>query len=263
MSGYGPIDILWWDGGWIFPQARRRTQAIHEMVRKLQPNIIINDRAMLPEDFWTPESRVEAASAGRDWEACMTFNGIAWSYMPSADIDAVRARDIVVMLNKAAAFKGNLLLNVGPAPDGSLPPYYVKTLQQVGRWLSRHGEAVYGYLDRVPPIKASAASLYSLKGNTLYLWVRCWPGCELPLGGFLTRLRSASFLKTGKRIAFEQKGPRIVLRGLPPRDPEPVTGVTVLKLQFESSPENLNDTAWEKREVKWEQAMRRKQKTRT
>lgn len=250
MTNYGRIDILWYDGGWIFDDAEQRSLSINRMVRRLQPRIILNDRAMLPEDFTTPEGSVAPAQPGREWEACMTFNGASWGYMPAADVDAWRARDILRMLHVAAAAQGNLLLNIGPGPDGSVPRAYHRPLADVGRWLERHGEAVYGAVDRVPWIKATATSTYTLKGRTLYVWVRYWPGRELPLGGFTTRLLRASFLADGKPVAFQQKGPRIVLTGLPQRSPDPATGVTVLKLDFAGVPHNVK-ADWERRLVAW------------
>ena len=254
VSNYGKIDILWYDGGWIFDDAAIRSMHINRMVRRIQPDIIINDRFMLPEDYTTPEGRVAAAGAGREWEACMTFNGMSWGYMPSADIDAWRGRDILNMLHTAACGNGNLLLNIGPGPDGSVPPQCFKPLREVGQWLARYGEAVKGKFDPVPWIKATATSIYTRKGNVLYVWVRYWPGHELPLGGFTTRLKKAAFLADGKPIAFTQEGPRIILQGLPSRAPDPETGVTVLKLTFAAPPHNVNHV-WERRHVAWARAM--------
>lgn len=238
MSNYGKIDILWYDvaapmqshEGWD-------SLSMNQQVRKLQPHIIINDRSRLDEDFSTPEGRVEAAEAGRGWEACMTFNDVSWGYMPSAAMDAHSARDILKMLNTAAADGGNLLLNIGPAPDGSVPEESVAPLRTVGAWLKKNGEAVYGTVDRSsnrPTICASGS--VSRKKNTLYFWFRYWPGKEVALGGITTKLKAASFLTSGKKIDFQQKGPRIVLRNLPASSPDKTTGYTIVVLEFASEP---------------------------
>lgn len=109
-----------------------------------QPHIIINNRSRLPEDLGTPEGHITAEE--RDWEACMTFNDISWGY-----VDAEQAlpysytpQRIVKMLNTATAGKGNLLLNIGPAPDGSVPADVVSPLTKVGEWIAENGAAVYG-----------------------------------------------------------------------------------------------------------------------
>ena len=110
---------------------------INNMIRELQPHIIINDRLDLPEDYTTPEEEMIPAERGRDWEACMTFNGRSWGYMPSAACDAYTPRQILFMLNTCCAKQGNLLLNIGPQPDGSVPEESVKPLKTVGKWLAK------------------------------------------------------------------------------------------------------------------------------
>ena len=237
MSQYGKIDILWYDVPQPFQSYEGwETLALNQEVRKIQPHIIINNRCRMDEDFSTPEGRVTSAESGRGWEACMTFNHIAWGYMPSAAQDAHRPRDIMKMLNTACQEGGNLLLNIGPAPDGSVPEEAVEPLLTVGRWLKKNGEAVYGRLDRRTHRTASACGGMSQRGKIVYFWCRNWPGPEMGLGGFKTKLKSVKFLSSGKMIRFEQRGPRIVLKGLPPGSPDRVTGVTVLVLEFAAEP---------------------------
>jgi alpha-L-fucosidase len=207
------------------------------MARDLQPHILINNRSRLEEDFSTPEGHVTAAEAGRGWEACMTFNDTSWGYMPSAAADSHSPRDILKMLNTAAMGYGNLLLNIGPAPDGSVPEEAVAPLKTVGDWLKLNGEAVYGKLDRRGGHSGSACGRYSQRGNTLYFWVRCWPGSEIPIGGFKTPLKSARFLVGGGPIRFTQEGYRIILRDLPETSPDTLAGVTVIALEFDGPPE--------------------------
>ena len=236
MSNYGKIDILWYDipRPFVHPEGWE-SLALNQMARHLQPHILINDRSQLDEDFSTPEGRVTAEGEGRGWEACMTFNHTSWGYMPSAAVESYSARGIIKMLNTACQGSGNLLLNIGPAPDGSVPPEAVEPLETVGKWLRQNGEAVYGKLDRSPG-QASACGGFSRRGKKLYFWCRCWPGEELGLGGFKTRLKSARFLNSGTRIRFEQKGYRILLKGLPARSPDRLAGVAIIELNFAASP---------------------------
>jgi 6-phosphofructokinase len=241
MSNYGKIDVLWYDVSYPLrsPEAWESLK-MNQVVRELQPHIIVNNRSQLDEDFSTPEGSVNPAAEGRGWEACMTFNHASWGYMPAAAHDAHNARDVLGMLNIAAGNQGNLLLNIGPAPDGSVPKWAVQPLTTVGRWLGKNGEAVYGKVNRVGPNRSSACCSYSRKGNVLYAWVKHWPGeSELPLGGFRTKLKKASFLASGKRIRFTQSKWRIVLKGLPKASPDKTAGTTVLKLEFESKPVNV------------------------
>ena len=140
MTQYGKIDILWYDisrpmvswEGWD-------SLRMNQMVRELQPDIIINNRSKLEEDFGTPEEKIDAEKG--DWEACMTFNGISWGYIDSDSCVpySYNAHEIIRMLCKVTAEGGNLLLNVGPKPDGSLPDEVMKPLETVGAWLAKNG----------------------------------------------------------------------------------------------------------------------------
>jgi alpha-L-fucosidase len=240
MTNYGKIDILWYDVALPLrgPEDWKSVK-MNSMVRQLQPDIIINNRSQLEEDFSTPEGSVQPAKTGRGWEACMTFNHASWGYMPSAGIDAHRPRDILNMLNTCAAGQGNLLLNIGPAPDGSAPHDAVGPLTAVGKWLAANGEAVYGKTDRCTIYRSSACGDFSQKGNVAYFWCKFWPGRQIPLGGFQSKLRRASFLANGKTIKFTQQGARIILNDLPPTGPDKLAGVTVIKLEFASKPKYL------------------------
>lgn len=239
MSNYGKIDILWYDVSWPLKDAAAwETIKMDTMVRELQPDIIINNRAKLDEDFGTPEEHVTAAEAGRAWEACMTFNG-SWGYMPAA-VDWHPVRKVLEMLQTATFGGGNLLLNIGPAPDGSIPPEAPERLIPVGKWLAQNGEAVYGAVDRaIGKLEWMLTGQWSLKGNAAYYWCHRWPGKELAIGGLRTKLLKASYLVSGKTIAFEQSADRLILKGLPEKNPDEIAGVCVLKLEFESAPRQV------------------------
>ncbi|NLB54361.1 MAG: alpha-L-fucosidase, partial [Lentisphaerae bacterium] len=115
MTNYGKIDILWYDVSWPLVGADKwESKRISGMARKHQPDIIINNRAQLPEDFGTPEETIvrEEVTNGRGWEACMTFNG-AWGDVNTPDEDWHGARKVLGMINQCTALGGNLLLNIG------------------------------------------------------------------------------------------------------------------------------------------------------
>ena len=238
MSKYGKIDILWYDVSWPLksPDAWE-SRKMNKMVRQFQPHIIINNRSQLPEDFGTPEEHIKAEDEGRAWEACMTFNG-SWGYMPYAPAeDWHSVREVLSMLQQVTAGEGNLLLNIGPAPDGSIPSEAIERLVPVGKWLARNGEAVYGKVDRIQGcFELNPLGWWTRKGRTAYFWCSRWPGKEITFGGFRSRLRKATLLVSGKSVRFEQKGNRMTLKSLPKNSPDHIANITVIKLDFASIP---------------------------
>jgi alpha-L-fucosidase len=235
-SNYGKIDILWHDVSWPLSSPELwESVKMNSMIRELQPHILINDRSQLDEDFGTPEEHVTAAKEGRGWEACMTFNG-SWGYAPISP-DWRPVREVLEMLRTAAAGQGNLLLNVGPTPDGSVPPEAAERLTAVGKWLERSGEAIYGTVERTDgKLDWGNIGNWTLKGNAAYYWCRWWPGKEIAIGGLLTKVVRASLLATGEPVEFEQTGNRLLLKGLPATSPDKIAGVTVIKLEFNEPP---------------------------
>ena len=238
LTNYGKIDILWYDvalpmeshEGWNSLEMNQRLRAI-------QPDIIINDRSLLPEDFGTPEENLIAEK--RDWEACMTFNGISWGYLDSAQVlpYSYNANTIIKMLNTVSAGGGNLLLNIGPDANGQIPKEAIEPLKTVGRWLEKNGDSIYGKLKRIMRYSSGVCNC-SIKGSSLYVWNWIWPkDGEVVLGGFSSKVKNARFLESGTPIDWEQKGWRIFLKNLPKDIPDEIAGVTVLVIEFEGNVE--------------------------
>ena len=250
MSNYGKIDILWYDVAWPLKTVQQwESRKMNAMVRRLQPGIIINNRSLLPEDFGTPEENIKAEKQGRNWEACMTLNG-TWGCMPCVpDEDWLSARNVLGMLSSVTGGGGNLLLNIGPEPDGSIQPQASEILTTVGKWLKKNGEAVYGKVNGTTerfewhPAGSwnSVNSPWTLKGNTAYFWVTRWPGQEITIGGIRTKLKKASLVSTGKPIKFQQKPNRLILHGLPNTNPDTIANVSVIKLEFVGKPRHAPD----------------------
>lgn len=241
LTNYGKIDILWYDvplpfRSWEGWDSLERNQYL----RSLQPDIIINDRSLLPEDFGTPEEHLTPSE--RDWEACMTFNGVSWGYLDPAQTVpfSYTPQQIVSMLQSCCERGGNLLLNIGPCPDGSVPPEVIEPLTKVGQWLEINGEAVYGKLTKTEGNRnqANGVSRPSTKGNTVYMWNKIWSPYKgtMALGGFADAPVSVS-LMDGTCLEFEQRAGRILLKNVPEKNPDPVLGMPLLKLTFDHTPE--------------------------
>lgn len=238
MTGYGRIDILWFDGPWPMPtSAQWESRSLLAMVRSLQPRIIVNNRARLAEDFSTPEGEVSPQTDGREWEACLTLNG-DWGFSDAPEGDWRSARDILRMLRTASANGGNLLLNVGPRADGSIPEPYLDRLGKVGQWLKVHGEAVYGGMTRIggklePWVNTG---FWTLREQTGYYWLlrgRVRP--PFSIARLETPVRSVRLLSTGQPLAFRQEPARLTILNLP-GDADPILETPVLKIDFDGPP---------------------------
>ncbi|MBQ3141375.1 MAG: alpha-L-fucosidase [Clostridia bacterium] len=241
LTNYGKIDILWFDSGHPLEGDAIGWNAteMNQRLRALQPDIIFNNRTGLPEDFGTPEGHITAIS-GRDWEACMTFNGISWGYVDSMQIGpySYNAQRILRMLQSVCRGGGNLLLNIGPAPDGSVPSDAVEPLSAVGRWLSINGEAVYGSLVPLEEWGSGNGILgMSIRENNLYAWRWLWtPDERLCICGYKQKLLRVTVIETGEEVAFEQEGYRIFLKGLSVTPPQYCCNIPVYKMEFEEPP---------------------------
>jgi alpha-L-fucosidase len=166
MTGYGTIDELWFDGAWERTAEEWRAADLNARIRELQPSIVVNDRLPGAGDFDTPEQflpeprrpmregmpdgavhggaseglRGEQEPPAKPWEMCLTMND-SWGYVP-ADAEYKSARSLVHTLCEVAARGGNLLLNVSPRGDGSLPAEQVERLEAIGSWMRRHGRSI-------------------------------------------------------------------------------------------------------------------------
>jgi alpha-L-fucosidase len=248
MTNYGHVDVLWYDVPWPLKPSGWESTQMNQMVRRLQPHILINDRSgwdargsLMPEDFDTPENVVRASPPYRDWESCDTMN-TSWGYH-WADHDWKPARQLIANLVACASLGGNLILNIGPRGDGSVQPEAVERLREIGAWLRRNGqgESIYGTQRAESEWQtfgaAGAARQATTKGQTMYWHVFRWLGREMWIGGMLTRVRRARILSTGQEVRFEQTfepTERLRLWDLPETPPD--AQATVIALECDERP---------------------------
>lgn len=218
VSNYGKLDILWYDVAWPLDAKGWESVEMNTMVRKILPDIIINNRSKIPEDFDTPEQRIEA-SQNRPWESCMTLND-SWGYH-AADFNWKSPTTVIRNLITCARDGGNYLLNIGPKPDGTIPEESVRILSTVGDWMAKNGATIY-QSDPCQPRRGNYLS-FTRKGNTLYAHVHYWPGETVVIGNLLNKVQSAKFFASGEPVKFEQDEFRIRLTGLPKKAPDLVT----------------------------------------
>jgi alpha-L-fucosidase len=228
LTNYGKIDILWYDMMDPHDAGLWRSRELNAMARELQPDILINNRAGLPEDFGTPEN--EVIPEDRGWESCYTMNR-TWGYAPW-DQNYKPSAELVRLLVSCACDGGNLLLNVSPDSEGRIPPEQTQRLQEVGRWMRVNGKSIYGA--GKSPVEAPALGVATRAGNRVYLHCQRWPGATLPFAWCGSKVTAARLLATGQEARVEQKGDRVWLHGLPSTPPDPY--MNVIELEFEGEP---------------------------
>jgi alpha-L-fucosidase len=228
LTGYGKVDILWFDGNWISDAAGYRTEPLVRMARRAQPGILVNDRAKACWDFRTTEQHIKGLD--EPWEACMTLNQ-SWGW-DANDRNYKSPMEVVNMLGRCGYRGGNLLLNVGPKPDGTIGARERKILEEVGEWIDTNGEALYG--TRRSPLGFQHAGFTSAKEGALYMIVQRWPGTELTVTGLKNRVTGVSLLSPKTRLTFTQDANHIYIEGLPRTNPDRLG--TVVKVHCKGWP---------------------------
>lgn len=228
LSNYGKVDILWFDGMTPGDTTIWRSRELINMARRLQPDILINDRAGTAWDFLTPENVVTAHS--QPWESCYTMNR-TWGFAP-LDLNYKPVNELIRLLASCAAQGGNFLLNVSPDGDGNIPRPQVESLRKIGQWMKLNGESIY----RAGPSPVGAPNLgfQAMVGDKVYLFVQRWPGSVLPFAWCGSKVSGARLLSTGQQLQIEQVEDRIWLKGLPPKAPDPY--LNVVELTFDGKP---------------------------
>ena len=228
-TNYGRIDVVWFDGlrckaeDWA-------SDRLFEMIRKLQPHALINNRAGLRGDFDTPEQTIGRFQPDRPWESCMTI-GRQWAWKPDDTVKSTK--ECIDILVRCAGGDGNLLLNVGPSPTGEIEPPQIERLKEIGAWLECNGEAIYG--TRGGPFRPGSWGGSTYKSNTVYLHILDWPEETLALPTIDATIVSASLLETGgdhaddNPVRVEQSGGRIEIHVAPGRR-HPLDTIVMLEL---------------------------------
>ena len=234
MSDYGRIDMLWYDVALPLTTAEAwESLERNQMVRELQPDILINERSRLPEDFAIAEDKLVYPPSGVEWEACMRFSQTGFGGVDHrrAQPFAMNAHDIVKLMAQCQFGGGNLVFNVSPNGDGSLDPYERDTLAKVGEWVRLHADAVYGAAERGAH-GANGVSTSVRKGNRVYLWNWIYSPDMMRVNGYGAAPRAVRCVSNGQPVDFHYENGVLYLDNLPPNSPDPILAFPVFELDF-------------------------------
>lgn len=239
LSNYGPIGGIWFDGMWDKPDADWQLERTYALIHRLQPAALIvpnHHKTPLPgEDVQTFEQDLPGANTAgfntRDigslpLETSLTMN-TSWGFNIT-DRNFKSARELVGYLARAAGHGANLLLNVGPRPDGTIQPEAVERLREVGRWLSANGASIYG--TRPGPVSPREWGVTTRRGDTVFVHVLDWRDRLLSLPDVGGRVSRAWMLAGSENVPFTQNANGVTLT-LPPGGDDAPDRVVVLSLR--------------------------------
>lgn len=170
LSNQYKPDLLWFDGDWEHTSEEWQAPQTLENLRKSNPDIIINSRLNNHGDYETPEQGIPViAPQTKYWELCYTMND-SWGYQP-LDHNYKTPNMLVRTLADVISMGGNLLLDIGPKADGSIPEEQVKILKNLGRWTSKYSEAIYNTRRGIPFENYKGKSALSVDGKSLFLFL--------------------------------------------------------------------------------------------
>jgi alpha-L-fucosidase len=195
LCGMKP-DLLWFDGDWGIDEKYWGMEEMRKKLKAWLPGVVLNARMGGFGDYDTPEQGVPFAQLDSPWELCMTM-GPGWGYNASLEDNPQRqipGKYLIQLLGETVAMGGNLLLNVSPRPDGTLPDWQVGRLEEIGAWLKLNGEAVYGSRAGIHKNHYAGCSTLSKDRKTLYLFVFSKPVNGLMLKGLYNEPRKISVL---------------------------------------------------------------------
>jgi len=222
LSNYGKIDILWFDG--LGGSARDwDSENLFRMIRTLQPPIIVNNRAGLPADHDTPEQAIGRFQTGRPWESCITICR-QWAWKPNDPMKSLK--ECLQTLLRCAGGDGNLLFNVGPMPTGEIEPRQVERLKEMGQWLARYGETVYG--TRGGPWRPGPWGAATCKDTTVYLHIMKWEDGGVTLPAIDRKVVSAKALTGGTAEVRAAEAGLVIT--VPPADRQEIDTLVALTL---------------------------------
>ncbi|MDR3193674.1 MAG: alpha-L-fucosidase [Tannerella sp.] len=230
VNRYRP-DVVWTDGEWDYPSEKWKSTEFLAWLYNESPvreTVVVNDRwgketRSLHGGIYTTEydlvhdGKMDGASSKHPWEECRGI-GHSFGYNRNEQLeDYSTSEQLVHLLIDKVSTGGNLLLNIGPTADGRIPVIMQQRLADIGRWLERNGEAIYGtrawdVATGQPDIQAA----FTCKGNDLYVICRKYPAKAITVKGIAKKPSSVTLLGSSARVGCSQSGKNLTLTPPPP-----------------------------------------------
>ena len=248
LTRYGQPFLIWFDG--LNNQEKYDGIRFLNLIHKLQPATVVNDRLGVDADYETPEQFIPTAiptkgikltgidpkvseklknttpspEEFRLWETCMTINN-TWAYNRN-DHEYKSSQLLIRSLVEVASRGGNFLLNVGPQPDGTIQPEFQERVRAIGDWLAVNGESIYE--TTYGPIQGVTAFRTTRKGKSVFVHIFNWTAPTLELPDIKEKILSARLLAGRKPLTFRQEENRLRI-DVPSQAPDSDVSVIALR----------------------------------
>lgn len=187
-------DLWWFDGDWEHSAEEWEAAKVRAMILEKNPKAIINGRLQGYGDYATPEQNIPIESPKTPaWELCMTL-GEQWGWQPQ-DTNYKSTHDLIHIFADVIGHGGNLLLGIGPKEDGTFTPGQIARLEDLGKWTSKHAEAIYGTRAGLPNGHFFGPSTLSQDSTTLYFFLANGMSGSVEVKGLVNKIVSAEVVR--------------------------------------------------------------------
>ena len=221
LTNYGEVGGIWFDGHWDKKDSDWRLDKTYALIHSLQPGCMVGSNHHLTpfpgEDFQMFEKDLpgqkttgfnqEQTIGQLPLETCETMNN-SWGFNLQ-DKNYKSAKNLIQYIVKGAGYNSNFLLNVGPMPDGKIQPEFVTTLKEIGAWMNKNGETIYG--TRGGPVSPRSWGVTTQKGNKVYVHILNPEDNNILIPDFGKKIKSITTYKSGAKIKYKQDSFGIVI----------------------------------------------------
>lgn len=235
LTRYHP-DLWWFDGDWERDADQWNMKELREEILSQDPNTILNSRMCGYGDYATPEQGVPVTPPEGLWELCMTMND-SWGYQ-GRDTNFKSVDYIIRIFSECVGMGGNLLLDIGPKADGTIPQPEVERLEELGIWTHKNAEGIYGTTAGLPCGHFYGPTTLSKDKKTLYLFQFDIPRSSITVKGIRNPIRNIRVLGSGDKVQWKKTGgaawkniPGVLEITIPPSALDPHCTVVAIDLE--------------------------------
>jgi alpha-L-fucosidase len=232
-------DLYWFDGDWEKSSEQWQAESIKDTLLAWNSKVIVNSRLKTYGDYSTPEQGIPVVRPDGAWEFCMTMND-NWGYFPS-DTNYKPVSQIIRTFVEVIASGGNLLLNIGPKPDGTIAKEQVERLEALGDWIRKHETAVFNSKAGLPYGHFYGPTMLNKDETKIYLALFDAPKNYISLKGIQNKVKSIKVVGSNQTLSFERNGGAAwnnipgILRIEIPQEKNLDPNVTIIEVELEGA----------------------------